>query len=134
MNWIVIKTTTKSVWTWIKTYWQIPFLFAWSIIIFLLSRKNSQAAIEVISAKNESYKKQINELKNRHHSEIIERDKLIEQYHKTIAEVEKKYAEKQKTLKKKEKKKIKEIVKKSKGEPHVIKAEIEKDFGFTFID
>ena len=30
--------------------------------------------------------------------------------------------------------KIKEIVKKSKGEPDVIKAEIEKSFGFVFVD
>ena len=34
----------------------------------------------------------------------------------------------------KEKKRVKEIVRKSKGEPDVIRKEIEKSFGFTYID
>ncbi len=134
MSWLVVKKTFKSCWVWLKTYWQVPLLVIWSIVVYVLSKRNTDALVEVMEARKESYEKQINELKTRHNNEIIERDRLIKQYHETVSAIEKKYEEKQKKLKAKEKKKIKEIVKKSKGEPDVIKAEIEKSFGFVFVD
>ncbi len=102
--------------------------------MYILSKRNTDALVEVMNAKKESYEKQINELKTRHNNEIIERDRLIKQYHETVSAIEKKYEEQKKKLRTKEKRKIKEIVKKSKGEPDVIKAEIEKSFGFVFVD
>ncbi len=134
MSWLVVKKTLKSIWLWLKTYWQVPVLAAWSIVVYILSKRNTDALVEVKTRKKESYEKQINELKTRHNNEIMERDRLIKQYHETVSAIEKKYEEQKKKLKAKEKKKIKEIVKKSKGEPHVIKAEIEKSFGFVFVD
>ena len=134
MSWLVVKTTLKSIWLWLKTYWQVPVLAAWSIVVYILSKRNTDALVEVMNAKKESYEKQINELKTRHNNEIMERDRLIKQYHETVSAIEKKYEEQEKKLEAKEKRKIKEIVKKSKGEPDVIKAEIEKSFGFVFVD
>ena len=134
MSWLVIKKTIKSSWLWLKTYWHVPLLIIWSIVVYVLSKRNTDALVEVMEARKESYEKQINELKTRHNNEIIERDRLIKQYHETVSAIEKKYEEQKKKLKVKEKKKIKEIIKKSKGEPDVIKAEIEKSFGFVFVD
>jgi len=134
MTWLVIKKSVKSAWVWLKTYWQVPLLVIWSIIVYILSKRNTDALVEVMEARKESYEKQINELKTRHNNEIMERDRLIQQYHETVSAIEKKYEEQEKKLKQKEKKKIKEIVEKSKGEPDVIKAEIEKNFGFIFVD
>ena len=134
MSWLVVKKTLKSSWLWLKTYWHVPLLIIWSIVVYVLSKRNTDALVEVMEARKESYEKQINELKTRHNNEIIERDRLINQYHETVSAIEKKYEEQKKKLKAKEKKKIKEIVKKSKGEPDVIKAEIEKSFGFVFVD
>ena len=134
MSWLVVKKTFKSSWLWLRTYWHVPLLIIWSIVVYFVSKRNTDALVEVMEARKESYEKQINELKTRHNNEIIERDRLIKQYHQTVSVIEKKYEKKQKKLKAKEKKKIKEIVKKSKGEPDVIKAEIEKSFGFVFVD
>ncbi len=134
MSWIVIRKFLTSCWVWLKTYWQVPVLVVWSIVVYILSKRNTDALVEVMNAKKESYEKQINELKIRHNNEIIERDRLIKQYHETVSAIEKKYEEQEKKLKAKEKRKIKEIVRKSKGEPDVIKAEIEKSFGFVFVD
>ena len=134
MSWLVVKKTLKSSWLWLKTYWHVPLLIIWSVVVYVLSKRNTDALVEVMEARKESYEKQINELKTRHNNEIIERDRLIKQYHETVSAIEKKYEEQKKKLKVKEKKKIKEIIKKSKGEPDVIKAEIEKSFGFVFVD
>tara|TARA_B100001758_G_scaffold158263_1_gene136409 strand:- start:711 stop:1115 length:405 start_codon:yes stop_codon:yes gene_type:complete len=134
MSWLVVKRALMSTWLWLKTYWQVPVLAAWSVIVYILSKRSTDALVEVMNAKKESYEKQINELKTRHNNEIMERDRLIKQYHETVSAIEKKYEEQEKKLEAKEKRKIKEIVKKSKGEPDVIKAEIEKSFGFVFVD
>ena len=104
------------------------------MFIYLVSRRNSDAIVEVLNAKKDSYEKQLNELKKRHNDEIIERDNLIKRYHEAVSLIEKKYAEKEKELTSREKKRVKQIVSESKGDPDVIKEEIEKSFGFDFID
>jgi hypothetical protein len=134
MSWVGFKVATSKIWLWLKEHWQVPFLLAWTIIVYILTRRNSQAAIDVLAAKRESYDKQIKELNLRHKNEIIERDKLIHQYHETVRKIEERYKEKEKLLSNKEKKRVKEIIKKSKGEPDVVKKEIEKSFGFTYVD
>jgi|TARA_B100001094_G_scaffold244499_1_gene240844 hypothetical protein len=134
MQWIVMKEAFGKIWLWLKTYWQVPLALIWSVVVYLFAKRNSDALVDVLAAKKDSYDKQIKELKKRHNNEIIERDKLIADYHEAVIMIEEKFKEKEKKLSTKEKKRIKEIVKKSKGEPDVIRAEIEKSFGFTFID
>ena len=134
VQWISFKKVVSTSWLWLKTYWQIPFIVAWSMMVYFMSRRNSDAIIDVLNAKKDSYEKQLNELKKRHNDEIIERDKLIKRYHEAVSLIEKKYAEKEKELTLKEKKRVKQIVSESKGDPDVIKDEIEKSFGFDFVD
>ncbi len=134
VQWIAFKKAVSTSWLWLKTHWQIPFIVAWSIMVYFMSRRNSDAIIDVLNAKKDSYEKQLNELKKRHNDEIIERDRLIKRYHEAVSLIEKKYAEKEKELTLKEKKRVKQIVSESKGDPDVIKEEIEKSFGFDFVD
>lgn len=134
MEWVAFKKAASTCWLWLKNHWQIPFIIIWSILVYFFSRRNSDAIIEVLNARKDSYEKQLNELKKRHNDEIIERDKLIKRYHEAVSLVEKRYAEKEKELSIREKKRVKEIVRESKGDPDVIKEEIEKSFGFDFID
>ena len=134
MEWIAFKKAASTCWLWVKNHWQIPFIIVWSMLIYFFSRRNSDAIIEVLNARKNSYEKQLNELKKRHNNEIIERDRLIKRYHDAVSLIEKKYAEKEKELSLKEKKRVKQIVSDSKGNPDVIKKEIEKSFGFNFID
>ena len=134
VQWISFKKVVSTSWLWLKTYWQIPFIVAWSMMVYFMSRRNSDAIIDVLNAKKDSYEKQLNELKKRHNDEIIERDKLIKRYHEAVSLIEKKYAEKEKELTLKEKKRVKQIVSESKGDPDVIKEEFEKSFGFDFVD
>ena len=134
VEWIAFKKAASTCWLWLKNHWQIPFIIAWSMLVYFISRRNSDAIIEVLNARKDSYEKQLNDLKKRHNDEIIERDRLIKRYHEAVSLVEKKYAEKEKELSLREKKRVKQIVSESKGNPDVIKKEIEKSFGFDFVD
>lgn len=134
MTWAIIKTFFKKSFLWIKHHWQIPLVIAWSVLIFVISRRNTDALVEVLETRKKSYEEQIDLLKIQHQEEILQRDKLIKQYHELVDKIEAKYKEKEKQLSKKEKARIKEIVKKSKGKPDVIRKEIEESFGFIFVD
>jgi len=124
----------KLAWIWLRENWKIPFLVIWSIIVWAISRKNAEAAMDVLEAKKDSYDKQIVSLKENHKKELSKRDKLVKQYHVTIEELEKKYAQKSLALSKKEKERVKKIVEETNGEPDAVREKIEKLFNLSDLD
>ena len=123
----------KLAWIWLKENWKIPFLVVWSIVIWALSRKNAEAALDVLEAKKESYDKQIISLKENHNKELTKRDLLIKEYHETIKRLEEKYKEKSAILTKKNKEKIKDIVVEMEGDTDAVQKKIEELFNFSDI-
>ena len=134
MKWLAIKTAVCKSWLWLKEHWQFPVLFLWTIVVFVVSRRNSEAMLEVLEAKKDSYKKQITILNEKHATEILKRDKLIDQYHEAVEKIEEDFRKKSKDLTAKQKNTIKEIIIDSKGDPDAVKAEIENVFNFTYVD
>tara|TARA_B100000282_G_C31611557_1_gene434981 strand:- start:330 stop:716 length:387 start_codon:yes stop_codon:yes gene_type:complete len=123
----------KLAWIWLKENWKIPFLVVWSIVIWALSRKNAEAALDVLEAKKESYDKQIISLKENHNKELTKRDLLIKEYHETIKRLEEKYKKKSAILTKKNKEKIKDIVVEMEGDTDAVQKKIEELFNFSDI-
>ena len=123
----------KLAWIWLKENWKVPFLVVWSIIIWALSRKNAEAALDVLAAKKESYDKQIIFLKENHNKELTKRDLLIKQYHETIKDLEEKYAQKNAILTKKNKEKVKQVVEEMEGDSDAVQRKIEELFNFSDI-
>tara|TARA_Y100000114_G_C11751528_1_gene324570 strand:- start:83 stop:487 length:405 start_codon:yes stop_codon:yes gene_type:complete len=134
MTWILFKSSVKRIWAWLKHYWQVPFIIAWTIVVYIFSRRNSDAIIEVLHAKHDSYKKQIEVLRDSHNNEILKREELYKKYENTIKEIENNFKEKQKKLTKKQKDDIKKVVIKSKGNSDEIKKRIQEQFGFTYVE
>jgi type VI protein secretion system component VasK len=124
----------RIAWIWIKENWKLPLLVVWTIFVWAFSRKNADAAIEVLAAKKESYDKQIISLKENHNKELSKRDKLLKQYHDTISRLEKEYEERSLILSKKEKDKVKQIVQETNGEPDAVREKIEKLFNLPELD
>ena len=119
---------------WIREHWQIPFLVVWTIVVYVLTRRNTDALLEVVEAKKESYRKQLEVLRESHNDEILKRDKLFQRYENALQEVEEKFKEKEKELTESHKSEIKEVVTKSKGDPDEIRKRIEEEFGFKFVE
>lgn len=132
MTWIIIKEYAYKSWEWIKTYWQVPFLIVWSIIIYLFTRRNTDALLEVIKTKDLSHKKEVEALKRTHKDEILKLKGLQKEYVKTIKELEQSFKQQKKELSEKQVEDVKQIVIKSKGNPEEIKRKIEDEFGIKF--
>lgn len=131
MTLIGIKLSLKQFWTWVKKNWKITVLAVWSVLVWVLSRRSSKAAIEIMNANKESYEAQIQSLKEQRKIERSKVEELHLKYKETIDTIEEKYKIKEKELTRKEKKKVKEIVKQAKEDPVEINNKIENLFGFT---
>lgn len=132
MSWLAFKLFIKKSWSFLKEHWQIPFMLAWTIITVILARRNTDALKDVISAKQESHKKEIETLNKIHKEEVLKLKNVQAEYIRTIEALEAKFEEENKTLSKKHVEDVKEIVIKSKGNPEEIKRKIENEFGIKF--
>ena len=132
MTWILIKEYTERSWTWLKTHWQVPFLVVWSVVVYLFTRRNTDALIDVIEAKETSHKKEVEALKRSHKDEILKLKGLQAEYVRTIKELEASFEQQKRELSKKQVEDVKKIVIKSKGNPEEIKRKIENEFGIKF--
>tara|TARA_S200000501_G_scaffold192181_1_gene180999 strand:- start:3460 stop:3849 length:390 start_codon:yes stop_codon:yes gene_type:complete len=121
----------KIFWQCVKKNWKAAVLLLWSGAIWIISRRNSSAAIEAMQANKESYEAQIKSLKKQHTIEVQKREELHLKYQETLVRIEEKYKKKKEELSKVEKKKVKEIVQKAKDNPDEINKKIEDLFGFT---
>lgn len=134
MFWINFLSSIKKTFTWLKHHWQIPFLLVWTLLVWIVTRRNSDALVDVLKAKKVSYEGQIQELKKSHIKEILKRDKIIEKYNQTIDKIEKELEQENRKLDLEEKERIKEIVALSKGNPNVVRSKIEELLGLTYTD
>jgi len=121
----------KLAWEWVKKNWKFMLLTFWSALVWFLSRRSSQAAIDAMQANKISYETQIDSLKKEHKSEIKKREQLNLKYRETLVKIEEKYRKKENDLSRAEKRKVKEIVKKAKDKPIEINKKIEDLFGFA---
>lgn len=121
----------RLLWTSIKKNWKLALLAVWSVVIWFVSRKNSQGAIQAMQANKESYEAQIDSLKREHKIEKEKLEQLNLKYRETIDTIEKKYDVKEKQLSRAKKKRVKEIVEKAKDNPDEINKKLESLFGFT---
>ena len=90
-------------------------MIAWTIVTVIFARRNTEALKDVISAKQQSHKREVELLKS---AQALER----------------KFDEQNKQLSEKQAEDVKEIVIKSKGNPEEIKRKIENEFGITFVN
>ena len=134
MTWLASKTTSARVWIWLKEHWQLPFLAIWTVLVYILTRRNSDALVEVIEAMRDSYKKQLEVLRKSHNDEILKRDGLTKKYEAALESLEREFEKKEKSLSESQKESIKEVVVKSKGNPDEIKKRIEEEFGLKFVE
>jgi hypothetical protein len=132
MTWIAAKLFFGKAWVWIKTYWQIPAVLIYTVVLWVLFRRNGAAALEVLKVSKESYESQIRAMEEAHAQEIETRDKAIAQYELIIAAIEEEYAANRETLSRDKRKKVKEYIDKYGEDPEELARIIEEKFGIQF--
>ena len=132
MTWLVVKTGLKKAYVWLKYNWKVPLLIAWSLFIFIASRRNTEALKGVLEANKKAHREEIDILNKSHKEEIIKLKSLQQQYKDTILKLEKEFEIQNRKLSEKHIEEVKSIVIKSKGNPQEIIRKIENDFNIKF--
>ena len=131
-SWIAFKLFLKKIWTWLKNYWYAPVVFVWTIVVWVFSRRNGEAALEVLATSKKSYEAQLDVLKKTHAAEIEKRNRALVQYEDIVKTMEYEYARRSEELSRDKKKKIKEYVKEFDNDPDGLAARLEERFGIRY--
>lgn len=132
MTWVLFKLYCKKSWAWLKHNWKIPAILAWTIIVYISSKGNSQAMEDVIKANRKAHRDEVEALRRAHSDEVLKLKNLQEQYQETVKHLEAKFQKENKELTEKQTEEVKKVIIKSKGNPDEIKKRIEKEFGIKF--
>jgi len=91
MTWLAMKLYIKKGWLWCKHHWKIAAVAAWTLIIWVVARKNVGAYAKVLDTTIESYKKEVEVLDNTHNAEIEKRNEAIQKRNEALTKLEQHY-------------------------------------------
>ena len=132
MSWLTLVLYSKKIWVWCKHHWKILALALWTLVVFLIARKNVRAYKKVLDTTIENYKKEVEVLENSHKEEIRKRDEAIKKHNDDIKKLEEKYAGDKEELDVEKRSRYLELVKMYDTDPESINKILEEEFGFKY--
>ena len=130
MNWIAFKFSVKKTWLWLKTYWYVPLVLLYTLVLWLVFRKDGAAAIGALEIKSDSYKKQIDVINKTHEAEIKKKEEVNKVFNETVEIIETELKNKNEALDRGKKKRVKEIVEKHSDDPKALAELVKESIGF----
>ena len=130
MNWIAFKFFVKKTWLWLKTYWYAPVVLLYTVVLWLVFRKDGSAAIGALEIKSDSYKKQIDVINKIHEAETKKKEEINKVFNDTVDIIETELKKKNETLDRSKKKRVKEIVEEHSDDPQALAELVKESFGF----
>ena len=132
MSWLTLVLYSKKIWIWCKHHWKILALALWTLVVFLIARKNVRAYKKVLDTTIENYKKEVEVLENSHKEEIRKRDEAIKKHNDDIKKLEERYAGDKQELDVKKRSRYLELVKLYDTDPENINKILQEEFGFKY--
>ena len=132
MTWLTVILYSKKVWTWCKHHWKILAIAFWTLIVFLVARKNVRAYKKVLDTTVENYKKEIEILEDSHKEEIRKRNEAIKKYNEDIKKLEENYSGNKENLNVEKRSRYLELVKIYDTDPENINKILQEEFGFKY--
>lgn len=131
MSWLAITGFCSKSWVWLKENWKVPFVVAYTIVVWILARGNIDAVKDVLEARKKAHVDEVNSLKERHKEELELRDQSIKEYQEAVRRVEEEFKKRGEKLEEVHREKIKEI---TSSDPSLVRKKIEEEFGFTYVE
>jgi len=131
VSWLAITGFCSKSWVWLKENWKVPFVVAYTIVVWILARGNIDAVKDVLEARKKAHVDEVNSLKERHKEELELRDQSIKEYQEAVRRVEEEFKKRGEKLEEVHREKIKEI---TSSDPSLVREKIEEEFGFTYVE
>jgi len=129
MNWPTLKHVLKKVWVWLKTYWYVPALLVYTLVLMVVFRKDGANALGVLEASKDSYKKQIDVLNETHEGELKKRDEITKKYNKTIDQIESQHMDESRKLDVHKRRRVKRLIEENHEDPEHLTRLLSLTFG-----
>ena len=129
MNWIVVKSTLKKIWTWLKAYWYVPALLVYTFVMMVVFRRDGASTSKVLEVRKESFKKQVGVIEEAHEKEIEKKKEVVKKYNKVIKEIENEHATRSVRLDAHKKKRIKKLIEDHHEDPERMTELLKLSFG-----
>ena len=132
MTWLTFVLHSKKIWLWCKHHWKILAIALWTLVVFVVARKNVRAYKKVLDTTLDNYKKEVEVLENSHKEEIRKRDEAIQKHNDNIRKLEEKYAGDKQELSVEKRSRYLELMKLYDSDPESINKILEEEFGFKY--
>ena len=132
MTWLTIVLYSKKVWTWCKHHWKILAIALWTLVVFIVARRNVKAYKKVLNTTIDNYKKEVEVLENSHKEEVQKRNEAIKKHNEDIKKLEENYSGKKENLSVEKRSRYLELVKMYDSDPESINKILEEEFGFKY--
>ena len=132
MTWLTIVLYSKKILTWCKHHWKILAIALWTLVVFVVARRNVKAYKKVLNTTIDNYKKEVEVLENSHKEEVQKRNEAIKKHNEDIKKLEENYSGKKENLSVEKRSRYLELVKMYDSDPESINKILEKEFGFKY--
>ena len=134
MTWLMFVLYAKKAWIWCRHHWKILAIAAWTLIIWIVARKNVGAYTKVLDTTIENYKKEVEILEDSHNAELQKRNEAIALHNEAISKLEENYEHSLDTLTIEKRARFLELLALQSQDPELINETIEKEFGFKYVE
>ena len=124
----------KKGWLWCKHHWKLAAVAAWTLVIWVVARKNVGAYAKVLDTTIESYKKEVEVLDNTHNAEIEKRNEAIRKRTEALTKLEQHYDRSLDYLTVEKRARYLELIKMHDQDPELVTKTITEEFGFKYVE
>jgi hypothetical protein len=131
MSSVAAKLFFKKAWAWLKNYWYIPALAAYTLVMWIVFRKENANVLRMFEISKENYQKEIETINSAHRLEMEKKTKAIKNYQDALNLLEERYKIDIEKLDKKEKEELLIVIEEHKESPEGLAEEMRKLFGIN---
>jgi len=127
----MILALTKA-WVWTKHHWKIVAISAWTLFVWLMSRKNVAMYKKILENTIDNYKKEMEVLQNSNEKEKEQTQEALKLRDESLARLEKEFENREESLSFEKRARYLELLETLSEDPEMANKAIEEEFGFTY--
>ena len=127
----MILSLTKA-WVWAKHHWKIIAISAWTLFVWLMSRKNVAMYKKILDNTIDNYKKEIEVLENSRNKEQEGKSEALRLRDESLARLEREFDSREEILSSEKRERYLELLETLSENPEMVNRAIEEEFGFTY--
>jgi len=127
----MILALTKA-WVWTKHHWKIVAISAWTLFVWLMSRKNVAMYKKILENTIDNYKKEMEVLQNSNEKEKEQTEEALKLRDESLARLEKEFENREEELSLEKRTRYLELLETLSEDPEMANRTIEEEFGFTY--